>query len=162
MPPHSTVSLSRRLTGWLMLLIYLAAIPPFVPASLAAAAAFHGNHSVSITAAQNHWSLVLHHADTEEADEHEHHPHHETPAVDDEEDHHHGPDHVLHFSAVSHALTQAACSVPPVLNAWLPAVICAPACPACCVPDFTDLTFARPPPGRPAMLMRLRTTVLIV
>ena len=163
MSSHSTVSRSRRLAGWLLLLFYVAAVPGFLPACLAAAAALHGDHSISITAAQGDWNMVLHHPDEADHDDHEHQAHGEYSAAEGDDDHHHGPDHVLHFSSAAHALTPAATSQPgQFFEALLPVILSAPACPARAVPDITGLVSARPPPGRPALLVCLRTIVLIV
>ena len=163
MPLHPTASFPRRLVGWVLLLAYLTVIPGVFPAAIVAVAALHGGHEASITTAHGDWDVVLQHHDDARAEGHEHRPHSGDGGVEAEDDHHHGSDHVFHFSAASHASTRAACFVPAALPVLLPPeTISVPERVRCLVPDCLETVLARPPPGRPALLMCLRTIVLIV
>lgn len=118
--------------------------------------ALNGGHSVQISACAGHVAVVLRHDHDERQDSIL--PDGDCQFVSDDDPN----DHVIHFAAATPDYTAAAggSGVAPVLlmlpeAAW---ECSRPVLRACC----EEAHCARPPPGRPAMLVCLRTTVLIV
>lgn len=145
------------------MLAYLAGIQGLAP--LAVAALQHG-HEVSLSQENGDWHLVLSHPDQVDCGA-ENAPHPEDDHDSDlaaEDNHHHGPAHVFCFASEnSTALGAVGLSAPKVtLDAGLVEKCAAPEFRIYPVPVYLDSVAARPPPGKPAWLVCLGTTVLIV
>jgi hypothetical protein len=156
----------RRFAGWMMLCAYLAGIQGLAPLAFGGVASLEHGHEVSLSQENGDWHLVLSHPD------HEHCGDEEVPHPEDdhgselaaEDDHHHGPAHVFCFASdTPTALGAAGLSAPKVtLDAELIEKCACPEFRIYPVPVYLDCVAARPPPGKPAWLVCLRTTVLIV
>lgn len=163
--PSSTVL--RRLLGWTMMLAYLAGIQGLAPLAFGAVAALQHGHEVSLSQENGDWHLVLSHPDHEDCDAEDAphaEEHHGSELSAEEDHHHHGPAHVFCFASDnSNALGAAGLSAPKVnLDAGLVEKCARPEFRIYPVPVYLDGVAARPPPGKPAWLVCLRTTVLIV
>ena len=166
MNPSVSPSVLCRLLGWTMMLAYLAGIQGLAPLAFGAVAALQHGHEVSLSQENGDWHLVLSHPDHEDCGA-EDAPHPEDDhgyelAAGDE--HHHGPAHVFCFASDnSNALGAAGLSAPKVnLDAALIEKCAVPELRIYPVPVYLDRIAARPPPGKPAWLVCLRTTMLIV
>ena len=155
MAASSTSSLRRGLAGWLMVIAYFGALPGLLPMILGSAGAASG-HEISVSIQDGNFKMVFSHPDAY------HHP--DGAHVNEDEDHHHDTDHVFCFSApASKAVLASALSAPKISGvATLQEIGLTPGKRIHPVPIYLNNVAARPPLGRPAWLVGLRTTMLIV
>ena len=148
------------------MLAYLAGIQGLAPLAFGAVASLQHGHEVSLSQENGSWHLVLSHPDhADDGAEEALHPEDEHGfEITSEDDHHHGPAHVFCLASEnSNALGAAGLSAPRVhLDAELVENCAAPESRVYPVPVYLDRIAARPPPGKPAWLVCLGTTVLIV
>lgn len=166
MTTSASPAILRHFPGWMMVLAYLAGIQCLAPLAFVAVASLQHRHEISLSQENGAWRLELSHPDR--ADDRARDGIH---AKDEHRfeiicngGHHQGPAHVFCFAAKnSNALGTAGLSVPKVsLDAVLVGKLAAPEVRIYPVPVYLDGVAARPPPGKPAWLVCLRTTVLIV
>lgn len=146
----------RRFAGWVLAGVYLLTLPAVAPLMFGALMLAKGGHAVELVACADHLDVVLHH-DHEEEDEPALPPGSGPVFCEDDHD-----DHVIHFAAATQekVLTAGMSPAAPVLltlpeAAW--------ECPRPLLRAQCGVkVLARPPPGRPALLVYLRTIVLIV
>ena len=148
------------------MLAYLAGIQGLAPLAFGAVAALQHGHEVSLSQENGDWHVVLSHPDhVDGGAENALHPEDEHGfELAPEDDHHHGPAHVFCFASEnSNVLGAAGLSASKVsLDSVLVEKCASPEFRVYPVPVYLDRVAARPPPEKPAWLVCLRTTVLIV
>jgi hypothetical protein len=159
-----TPSVFRRTAGWLLVCAYLSAVPGILPAVVAAIATVCGGHEVSLANAHGDWDVVLHHPDHEEPVSGNADDRSTSTAFQGEDHEDDGDDHRLHFSTTaSHAVAPSmVAATVHSCHELVPSLMEAPQRTVLPVPVTPATYFARPPPGRTALLVCLKTIVIIV